>query len=219
MIKYCIFDLDGTLLNTIRSITYYLNNTLAEEGLEPITEDECKIFIGDGARKLVTRAVNSKGIESDEIIERVLKKYNAVYDSDPYSLTEPYPGIPELIDALISKGIRIGVLSNKPNSTTVSVVRQFFGDKFNYVAGGRDGIALKPSPESTLAMLCEMGGTPSELAFIGDTAVDITTGKNAGARLTVGVLWGFRTKEELMGAGAGVIVSHADEVLRAVEKC
>ena len=218
MIKYCIFDLDGTLLNTIRSITYYLNNTLAEEGIAPITEEECKIFIGDGAKKLVCRALLSKGITSEELNERVLAKYNAAYDNDPYYLTEPYPGITELIDELRTRGYVLGVLSNKPDSTAVSVVKRFFGESFELIAGGREGVALKPAPDSTLNMLRDMGGTPETLAFIGDTAVDITTGKNAGAALTVGVLWGFRTREELEGAGADVIAESARDVLEAVKK-
>lgn len=216
MIKYCIFDLDGTLLNTIRSITYYMNNTLRAEGIAPITEEECKIFIGDGARKLVERALRSKGIDSPEVCERVLASYNAAYDRDPYYLTEPYPGIMELIDELNARGLVLGVLSNKPDSTAVSVVKRFFGESFVCIAGGREGVALKPSPDSTLDMLRDMGGTPETLAFIGDTAVDITTGKNAGAALTVGVLWGFRKREELERAGAGVIAECARDVLEAV---
>ena len=213
MIKYCIFDLDGTLLNTIRSITYYVNKTLASFGIDPITEDECKIFVGDGARKLIERSLLSKGIISEEINERVLLKYNADYDADPYYLTEPYPGIPELLASLRQRGLVLGVLSNKPDPTAVSVVRRFFGDTFAFIAGGKDGVPLKPDPTSVNAMLSEMGGTPSALAFIGDTAVDIKTAKNAGAHLSVGVSWGFRDKSELERAGADVIVDSALDIL------
>ena len=216
MIKYCIFDLDGTLLNTITSITYYLNRTLEAHGISEITEEECKIFIGDGARKLVYRALESKGIRDSYICDRVLRDYNNAYHSDPFYLTSVYPGIPELIDRLKESGITIGVLSNKPENTARAVVEHFFGDNFSFVRGGREGIPLKPSPVSTFQMLDEMGGMPSELAFIGDTGVDIDTGKAVGAQLTVGVLWGFRTTAELRSHGADVIADSIEDIFLAV---
>lgn len=216
MIKYCIFDLDGTLLNTITTITYYVNSIFKEENITPITEEECKIFIGDGARMLIKRALNSRGIVDDETIRRVLKNYNDAYDRAPLYLTEPYPGIREVVRELSSRGVILGVVSNKPDATTVQIVKEYFKDLFSFVRGGRDGVPLKPSPVAPLEMLSLMGGDTRELAFIGDTAVDIETGKNMGAKLSIGVIWGFRDKAELINAGADVIVSSAEDLMREV---
>ncbi len=216
MIKCCIFDLDGTLLDTVTTIAYYVNKTVTAEGIAPITEDECRIFVGNGARKLIERTLNSRGVTDADALERILKKYNDDYDSDPYYLTEPYPGIPELIDSLREMGYTVAVLSNKPESTVKQIVSHYFGDRFAIVRGGRDTASLKPLPKSTLEMLSEMGESSSELAFIGDTSVDILTAKNAGAALAIGVSWGFRGREELEESGADVIADRAEDILRFV---
>jgi phosphoglycolate phosphatase len=207
MKKYCIFDLDGTLLNTLSTITYYLNGAITPLGATPVSEEECKYFIGDGAANLVRRALTSRGLYSEESFPDILKSYKNAYDSAPLYLTEPYPGITELIDWLCREGVTLAVLSNKPNEATVAVVREFFGDKFAYVQGGMDKIPLKPSPEAPLRLASLMGANPCEVAFIGDTAVDIETAKNMGAALAVGVSWGFRSEYELKEAGADVIVA------------
>ena len=217
MIKYCIFDLDGTLLNTITTITYYVNSVFEGRGIEPITEEECKIFIGDGARMLIKRALLSKGAYSEDSFEGILREYNETYNSAPLYLTEPYPGIRELIDALLLTGVKLGVVSNKPDDTTVSVVKEIFGGSFTVIRGGRAGVPLKPDPTAPLEVLREMGANDtSELAFIGDTAVDIITAKNMNASISVGVLWGFRSREELVDAGADVVVSTAEELLEVL---
>lgn len=216
MIKYCIFDLDGTLLDTLKSIRYYLNNTLAANGYRELTEDECRRFIGDGARMLVTRALAVSSETRPEVISRVLGEYNTAYDRDPYYLTEPYPGIIEALDVLSSHGITLCVLSNKPDSTARQVVRRFFGDSFRLVRGGCDGVPLKPDPSAAVDMIACMGTDRSEVAFIGDTAVDIETGKRTGTALTLGVSWGFRDAEELVSAGADVIADTADDLTRII---
>lgn len=216
MIKYCIFDLDGTLLNTLDSIRYYLNRTLGEYGFDGITREECRRFIGDGAKKLVSRALESRGVTDAELCERVLKSYNKAYDSSPYYLTEPYRGIPELISALSSRGITLAVLSNKPDSTARSVVSEFFGDAFSLVRGALDGVKLKPEPDACLEMIKNMGAAPSEVAFIGDTGVDIETGKRATVGFTVGVSWGFREREELIIAGADRVADTPIEILEII---
>lgn len=216
MIKCCIFDLDGTLLNTVASITHHLNAVLADEELSPITEDECRRFLGDGAAKLVERSAAKSGNIGKLRLARVLERYNSAYDRDPYRLTLPYDGVTELLDALLERGVTLAVLSNKPDPTAVSVVREFFGDRFAVVRGGAMGVPLKPAPDSTYEILEKLDILPSELAFIGDTGVDISTGKNAGAALTVGVLWGFRDRPELEKYGADRIVSSPSELLRVL---
>lgn len=216
MIKCCIFDLDGTILNTITSITYFVNKTLRKYGIDTITEDECKYFAGNGARNLIIRALKSKGISDGATVETVLADYNAAYDADPLYLTEPFFGIEELLLSLSSKGIRLAVLSNKPDSTVKSIVNSFFPAMFDDVRGGVEGVPLKPSPDIPLAILSGFGISPENTAWIGDTSTDVETGINLGARLNIGVLWGFRKRDELEGAGAHFIAERPEQILSEV---
>ena len=216
MIKCCIFDLDGTLLNTIPSITHYINKTFREEGFSEICESDTVRFIGNGASKLIERSLKRVGSYSEETHKRVLKRYNSLYDTDPYYLTEPYGGIFELLSELRNHGIKLAVLSNKPDSTTKLCVSHFFGDSFDFVMGGRDDLPLKPSPDSTFEMLRALFALPSETVFIGDSDVDIITGKNAGVALTLGAVWGFRGREELSLVGADILADNPSDAKRAL---
>ena len=188
MIKCCIFDLDGTVLDTIGTITYYVNEVFRRHGIMPVTEGECNYFAGNGAGMLIERALHSKGIFSEEVRDKILPEYKAAYDKAPVYLTRVFPGIAELLSALREKGIKIAVLSNKPDTATKSVVKRFFPDVFDEVIGASDGVPLKPSPISARSLISRLGITPSEVAWIGDTATDIETAKNLGARLSIGVL-------------------------------
>ena len=216
MIKLCIFDLDGTLLDTIKGITYFVNQTLAAEAIAPISEKECKRFVGDGARLLIHRALVSRGIDSDERTDDILKKYLAAYNAEPNKLTEAYDGIVSALAALRKSGVRLAVLSNKPNVTTLAVVERYFPNTFDAVYGARDSVELKPVPDAALAIARELGALPSEVAFIGDTSVDIITGKNMEAALSVGVLWGFREEAELLMAGADCLARTALDLPRII---
>lgn len=218
MIKCCIFDLDGTLLNTLETIRYYVNRTLIKHGREPITEEECRNFVGSGARVLMTKAFNSRCALPDKEFEAALSEYMADYDSGPYYLTEKYQGIDELINELRSRGIKLAVLSNKPDFATRSAVKHFFGDSFSVAHGGREGIALKPSADGCLEILEELSLFPSECAYIGDSDVDVFTGKNLNAALNISVSWGFRTKKELEEAGADYIVSFPKEIFNLINR-
>ena len=213
MINYVIFDLDGTLLYTLDTILYHLNRTLVANGLREITLSQCSDFIGDGAKKLVKRAVEAGGVFDGELTAKVLGEYNAAYNSDPLPHTHPYDGISSLIDELISRGITLGVVTNKPEPTARQLVAYFFGDKISAVRGGRAGAVLKPDPTDSLDMLSTLGGDPSECAFVGDTPVDITTARNMGAALSLGVSWGFRTREELESQSPGAIADTPAEAL------
>ena len=215
MIGCCIFDLDGTLLNTLKTITYYVNKTLADFGIEPISEDDCRRFIGNGAKHLITSSLQSKGVFDDDLTERVLLAYNIAYNANTSYLTAEYSGITDMLRSLAHRGIKLGVLSNKPDQTTALAVSEFFPDIFNAVHGGREGIRLKPHPDSLLAMIGEMGFSPDNVAYIGDTAVDVQTARAANVALTVGVSWGFRDRSDLQGAS--VIVDTANELLRIIE--
>ena len=217
MIKACIFDMDGTVLDTISTITYYVNETLKKFGIREISEDECKIFVGNGARVLIERTLKSRGCD-ENMLEEVLAVYGAAYDANPVYKTAPYDGILKLLSDLKSRGIKVGIVSNKQDFLTRPLARDFFGELVDLARGGREGVALKPAPDAVLDMLRELSVSPSECAYIGDTGVDMKTGKNTNARLTIGVLWGFRGRDELLENGADVIVSRPEEILNEVLK-
>lgn len=216
MINCVIFDLDGTLLYTLDTILYHLNRTLTDNGLKTITLTQCSDFIGDGARKLVKRAVEAGGVFDDELTAKVLLEYNLAYNSDPLPHTYPYDGISALIDELTSRGITLGVVTNKPEPTARQLVEHFFGDKIAAIRGGRAGAVLKPDPTDSLDMLAAFGRKPSECAFVGDTPVDIATAKNMAAALSVGVSWGFRTRGELESASSDAIADTPAEALSLI---
>lgn len=216
MIKCCIFDLDGTVLDTINTITYYVNVTLERHGIEKITVDECKYFAGNGARLLIERSLKSKGVTDEQTIVRLLDEYNATYNANTLYLTRAFEGINELLLGLKANGIKIAVISNKPNPTVQPIIDYFFKDVFDVALGGLDGVPLKPDPAVPRMVLEKLGISESETAWIGDTSVDMQTGKNLGAALNIGVLWGFRKIDELVGAGADIVVERAEDILTAV---
>ena len=213
MIKACIFDLDGTLLDTLSTITYFVNRSLLRSGLAPIGKEECKSIVGDGARVLLRRAYALRGVTDADAVEEYLKEYLADYDSDPHRLTTPYDGIAEAVGRLMDAGIKVAVLSNKQDSATLSAVRHFFGDAFTLVRGGRDGVPLKPAPDAAYAMLNALGVSAEEAAYVGDSEVDVKTAAAFGAGLPVAVLWGFRTERQLREAGAKIFVRHPSELV------
>ncbi len=218
MIKVCVFDLDGTLLDTIESIRYFVNLTIEKYGIEKISTEECKIFVGDGAKQLIKRTLASRKINDAALEEKILSEYNESYLANPYYLTEAYGGIYELIDGLRAHGIKIAVVSNKPDFVTRPIVEHFFGDKIDLCFGKRDGVPLKPSPKSTLEAICTLGAEAWESVFVGDTGVDMQTGRAAHSAFVIGVRWGFRSEDELRESGADVVVSLPSEILAEVMK-
>lgn len=222
MIRAIIFDLDGTILNTIVTITHFVNQTLQKYNISPITEEECKRFIGDGARKLIERSLKSKGALTEELLDKILPEYNASYDQSPYHLTERYEGMMELLSALRARGIKLGVISNKPHPTTISAAEHFYPCIFDVILGGREGVPLKPSTLAAEAMLRELSVTADEVIYVGDSGVDMTFGKAFGAAHTLGAGWGFRGKDELLSAGADCVFMDAPSmeqyILKVIKK-
>ena len=212
MIKAVIFDLDGTVLNTIVTITHFVNKTLQKHGVSTITEAECKTFIGDGARKLIQRSLASKGVFDKEALEKILPEYNSAYDENPFHLTEKYEGIESLLMELKVRGIKLGVISNKPHPTTVSAIAHFYPSVFDLVVGGREGVPLKPAVAAGEAMLRELGVSAEEVIYVGDSGVDMTFGKAIGAAYTLGAGWGFRGEGELLSAGADRVFTDASSM-------
>ena len=216
-IKACIFDLDGTLLNTLTTITYYVNEALAREGARKISEAECCPMVGKGARNLLERALSLVGHRVDDF-EAFFSAYDAQYNKAPAYLTEPYAGICAVIDALYEKGVRLAVLSNKPEGAVRPLVERFFGERIDIVAGGKPGTPLKPDAGAVLPILLSLGLSAEETAFIGDSGVDMKTAKNYGAGLALGVLWGFRGKAELLEMGADALAQRPEDILRVLNE-
>ena len=214
-IKCAIFDLDGTLLNTIKTINYYLNLALSTYGLGSVSEEDTMRFVGDGAIKLIERALDRVGADTS-LFDSVYKTYNEAYNSSPYYLTEVYEGIPELLSALKGKGIRLAVLSNKPDFAVKATIGKFLPDTFDIVRGGVDGVPLKPSPDALFEILREFGFTPDETAYIGDSEPDVLTAQNAGIKNAIFVTYGFRTAEQLIYAGAKTVVDKAFDIISLI---
>ena len=216
--KAIIYDIDGTLLNTLTTIKHYVNETISELGLSPISTDECRSFIGHGAHHLIDCTLKSKGVSDNELLVRTLNTYNAKYDANTLYLTQPYDGILEMVDELVALGIRLAVLSNKPDPTTTDLVARFFPGRFSVVHGGRPGVPLKPDPTALLDTIRELGLSQDEIMYVGDTGVDVLTGKNAGVYKTVGVSWGYRPVSELRECSADVILNTPSEIVREVKE-
>ena len=210
-IKCAVFDLDGTLLNTAKTIQHYLNITLEKYSLPTVSLEDTKRMVGNGARVLITRAMG--GAAGDQrLYDAVFRDYNDAYDADPYYLTEPYEGIRELLFALNKQGIVLCVLSNKPDAAVKLAGRHFFGDIFTSVQGAVDGVPLKPDPTSLLSMLRELNISCDNTAYIGDSEPDVLTAKTAGVAMPIFVSWGFRTIDQLRSVGAEVVVDTPSDI-------
>ena len=214
--KACIFDLDRTLTNTLESMTYSVNLTLKEMGLSQITKDQCRMFVGNGARVLIEESLKVSGDPKASRIEEGMKIYGRIFDQNCTYHVTPYEGIPEMLKALKDRGIHLAVLSNKPDRQTVKVVKEIFGDNiFDYAQGQKDGIRRKPAPDGVWYLMEQMQVSKEECLYIGDSEVDAATGKNAGLK-TIGVLWGFRDRKTLETAGADDLIDRPDELLQFV---
>ena len=215
-INCAVFDLDGTLLNTIKTITHYLNFALQKSGLSPVSEQECSGFVGDGVRMLILRAIEARGEYTDSLFARMLEDYNTAYDAEPHHLTEVYEGVGEMLRTLAESGVRLAVLSNKPHFATCATIERFFPDTFDVVLGGREGVPLKPNPTALIDAIASLGASPAQCAYIGDSDVDMLTARNAGVALSVGASWGYRSREVLIESGADCIADTASDLPRLI---
>ena len=214
--KACIFDLDGTLTNTLESMTYSVNLTREEMGLSKITKDQCRLFVGNGARVLMEKSLKVAGDTDASRIEEGMEIYGRIFDQNCTYHVTPYEGIPEMLKALKDKGIHLAVLSNKPDRQTVKVVKAIFGEElFDYAQGQKEGIRRKPEPDGVWYLMEQMHVSKEECLYIGDSEVDAATGRNAGLK-TIGVLWGFRDRKTLETAGADDLIDRPDELLQFV---
>lgn len=213
MIKACIFDLDGTLTDTLDSLVYSVNETLKEMGLGTITREQCQAFVGNGARRLLEDSLDAAGNPGHTRIEEAMEIYRRIFDVNCTYQVKPYRGIIELLKVLKGKSIQTAVLSNKPHGQTVKVVEEVIGEGLiDWAQGQQEQIARKPDPEGVYSILERFRVSKEECLYIGDSEVDIKTGHNAGLT-TIGVTWGFRTREQLIEAGARNMIDKAEELL------
>jgi phosphoglycolate phosphatase len=214
-IKAVIFDLDGTLLDSIEDIAEASNRVYGSRGLAPFSIEEMKRLVGEGAEELVRKVFVARGIPapSDDEMAAIIRDYRREYETRWRVHSHPYPGVPELLRELARHGIKTAVLSNKAQIFTAVMVAELFpAHRFDIVRGALPGVPLKPDPAPALAIAAELGIAPAACAFVGDTSIDVLTARAAGM-CAVGALWGFRTAEELRSSGADALAASPPEVL------
>ena len=217
MYSAVIFDLDGTLLDTLDDLWAAVNTALKKFSLPLRTREEVRGFVGNGIVKLMERAV---GQAEKEVLEGALAEFKRYYGEHCEDETKPYEGIIELLTALKAKGIRTAVVSNKADFAVKKLAEGYFEGLLEYAVGENEeaGIRKKPAPDSLLAVMQSMGAGTSSTVYIGDSEVDIQTAKNAGVDC-ISVTWGFKDKQFLQDNGATVLVDAPEEILSLMESC
>ncbi len=215
MIKALIFDMDGTLLNTLADLAQSTNFALFKSGFEDCSIDEIKGFIGDGVYKLIERALNFKNLSKNEKIDeekikKCIDEFKAHYSKNMYNSTAPYAGIVELLEKLKKKNIKTAVVSNKFDSAIKQLCEKYFNNLIDIAIGQSDKVPPKPAPIGVFEAIKQLGVEKSEVLFVGDSDVDVKTAKNAKIK-SAGVLWGYRDDKNL--AGADYIIKKPDEIL------
>ncbi len=211
-IQAVIFDLDGTLLNTLDDLRNSVNAALKMHGLPERTMDEVRRFLGNGLSELVRRAI---GKPDQALHDAVLQDTRRLYKMKCRECTVPYEGIPELLQTLRDRGMRIAVVSNKPDAEVKTLCKAFFGDVIDAAIGQLSGVPLKPAPDSVLRAMQELHVSAENSIYIGDSDVDILTAKHAGLPC-ISVLWGFRDKSFLENAGAACFAQRPEEINRLI---
>jgi phosphoglycolate phosphatase len=216
MIRLVIFDLDGTLLNTIADLAAATNQALAYYGYPTHPTEAYRYFVGNGINKLFERAL-PEADRSEENVLRIRSRFVPYYDVHNADLSRPYPGVTEVLKTLSEEGIQVAVASNKYQSATQKLVAQYFpGIPFVEVLGQREGIAPKPDPTIVFDILRTAGIAKEEVLYVGDSNVDMMTAKNAGVSVC-GVTWGFRPRTELEAHHPDFLVDKAEEILGIVK--
>ncbi len=212
MKKLVIFDLDGTLLNTIADLAASTNHALAANGYPTHPTEEYRFFVGNGINKLFERAL-PEGEKTDANVLKIRQSFIPYYDVHCTDLTQPYPGIPELLLALQQKGIQLAVASNKYHRATEKLILRFFPDiHFTAILGQREGIPCKPDPQIVHEIIKLANVNAEEVLYVGDSNVDMQTANNARVDC-VGVTWGFRPRAELEQGSPFAIIDKASDLL------
>ena len=210
-----IFDLDGTLVDTLEDLSAAMNYGLATLGEPEHTTEESRRMIGNGVRTFVRRALAvDKQHLQDELLIRMKKRYSSIC----LEQTRIYDGMDTVVEKLLAMGLRLAVMTNKEHNDAVRIVEHFFGkDTFKYIYGIAENIAVKPDPAATMKIIEKMGIALKNFIFVGDSDVDIQTARAVNIR-SVGVTWGFRSREELINAGADLIIDKPAEILEIIAK-
>lgn len=217
MIKAVIFDLDGTLADTILDLGQAMNGMLRRFGWKERTREELIERINRGARLFVARSMPDDAYETidDDIVTEALAVYSEIYSGCYNDKTAPFDGVPELLAKLKNDGYALGVLSNKQDTFVKMIVERLFPDTFDFVLG-QGKYPEKPCPDAALAISAELGVTPAECMFVGDSDIDMKTALNAGM-YPMGVAWGYRSKAVLRDAGASFVADIPDDILTVIK--
>ncbi len=214
--RMAVFDLDGTLIDSLQDLSDSANRMLESYGFPLHTVQEYRYFLGNGSRKLIERCLPKKESKNSGFIEGALLRYKKIYAEHSLDKTKPYEEIIEMLEKLNSLGIPLGVCTNKHQSAAEYLVERLFPSRiFSSVLGDMPGMLPKPDPKKILRMAEYFCIAPREVAYLGDSGVDMDTAKNGGF-LSVGVLWGFRPREELEEHGAQVILSRPMELFEKI---
>lgn len=213
-IKAVIWDLDGTLLNTLDDLAASTNAALEANGLPLRTTDEVRSFVGNGVSKLIARAIPEKG-EAHPKFNQVLESFVSHYGAHSRDNTRPYSGVIEVLDALAAQDVKLAIVSNKIDFAVKALSRDYFGERMVSAVGDDPSRNKKPAPDSVLEAMRQMGVSAEETVYVGDSDVDVITARNAGIPC-IAVTWGFRSEESLIEAGAQHVAHAPGDILHIV---
>ena len=215
-IKAVIWDLDGTLLNTLDDLAASTNAALAQNGLPRRTTDEVRCFVGNGVHKLIARAMPQDG-DAHPQFQSVLDAFVAHYGVHSKDQTRPYDDIMDVLDTLAGEGVKLAIVSNKVDFAVKALSRDYFGERMVSAVGDDPSRSKKPAPDSVWEAMRQMDVTAQEAVYVGDSDVDVITARNAGIPC-IAVTWGFRSEESLVAAGAQYVARRPKEILQIVKK-
>ena len=210
--KAVLFDLDGTLLDTLEDLADTVNQILEQDGFPSHPLESYRFFVGEGATTLINRAL-PESARNNSTLQRCVNAFNHLYEQNWNIKSKPYAGVERMLDSLVARGIHISVLTNKPNAFAQKCVGELLGKwKFDRVLGQQDDLPSKPDPTGALEIADSLNFPPESFLYLGDTGTDMKTA-NAAHMFAVGVLWGFRPREELQASGAQALINKPEEVL------
>ena len=210
-----IFDLDGTLIDTLEDLKDSINFALEQHGMPERSLEEVHTFVGNGVKKLVFRSVPEN--TSEELRESCLKAFKAHYITNSMNKTRPYNGICGLVEKLKKNGVKLAVVTNKTQDAADAIMNEFFKDDFEIIIGQIDGVAQKPQPDGVWYAIEKLGASKQNSVYIGDSEVDCLTAKNSGIPI-IGVTWGFRGRKVLEENNADYIVDSPEEILNIITR-
>lgn len=217
LIKLCIFDLDGTVVNSLSSIAFFANQTLEAFGFEPFSTDDYRHLAGGGARKLMTNLINARGADIS-LLDDMVSDWLSRYENNAFYLTETYDGIIDMLTALKDIGVKTAIVTNKSERVAKQIIEGSFGAPgklIDVAVSEHPQMVLKPAPDELLNVGKQFDIPMSQTLYIGDHGIDMQTGKNAGA-IACGVTWGFHTAEELIASGADLVVNTPTQIIEYI---